>query len=81
MSTGISDTDRNKYQKVMVKFDEFLKVRRNIIFERASFNQRNQLKGESAETYITVLYGLGIPPCFTSAVRKEKRERNHFTVL
>jgi len=44
-STGISDTDRNKYETVMSKFDEFFQVRRNIIFERARFNQRNQLKG------------------------------------
>ena len=70
MSTGISDTDRNKYKKVMVKFDKFLKVRRNIIFERARFNQRNQLKGESAETYITVLYGL-IENCNLGTLKDE----------
>jgi len=69
-STGISDTDRNKYETVMSKFDEFFKVRRNIIFERARFNQRNQLKGESAETYITALYGL-IENCNFGALKDE----------
>ena len=36
----------------------FFKVRKNTIFERAGFNRRNQLEGESAEQYITVLFGL-----------------------
>ena len=68
--TGISDTDRNKYETVMSKFDEFFTVRRNIMFERARFNQRNQLKGESAETYITALYGL-IENCNFGALKDE----------
>ncbi len=42
----------------MEKFDEFFKVRQNIIFERARFNQRNQLPGETAEKYIAELYCL-----------------------
>lgn len=66
-STGLSDTDRNKYETVMSKFDEFFKVRRNIIIR---FNQRNQLKGESAETYITALYGL-IENCNFGALKDE----------
>ena len=32
--------------------------RRNIIFERAKFNSRKQEEGESADTFITPLYGL-----------------------
>ena len=36
----------------------FLRSGTNVILERAKFNRRNQLKGETAETYITVLYGL-----------------------
>lgn len=57
-STNISDGDRKKYDPVMAKLDEFFKVRRNVIFERARFNRRNQLEGESAEQYITALYSL-----------------------
>ena len=43
---------------MVAKFDDFFKVRKNVIFERANFNRRNQLPGESAEKYITVLYQL-----------------------
>jgi len=42
----------------LAKFEEFFKVRQNIIFERAKFNKRAQLEGESAEQYITTLYHL-----------------------
>ena len=34
----------------------FFKFRKNLIFERAKFNQRNQNKGEPMEQYITALY-------------------------
>ena len=57
-STGISDDDRKKYKSVIEKFDRFFQVRRNVIFERAKFNRRNQLPGESVEQYITELYSL-----------------------
>ena len=47
----------------MEKFDSFFKVRKNVIFERARFNKRNQQQGEPAEQYIMELadncdYGL-----------------------
>ena len=58
MSTKIATEDRLKYNSVMSKFDEYFKVRRNVILERARFNQHNQLAGESVEQYITVLYTL-----------------------
>ena len=57
-STSISEEDRKKYGKVMEKLDAHFDVRKNVIFERARFNQRNQLDGETAEEYITVLYSL-----------------------
>lgn len=57
-STNISDADKKRFDKVMEKFDEFFNVRHNVIFERARFNQRNQLPGESAEKYIAELYRL-----------------------
>jgi hypothetical protein len=43
---------------VVSKFDEFFKVRRNVIFERARFNGRSQHEGETAEQYIMELYTL-----------------------
>ena len=57
-STNISTDNRGKYTSVMLKFDDYFKVRRNVIFERARFNRRNQLAGESVKQYITVLYTL-----------------------
>ena len=57
-STNILEADRAKYAPVMAKFEEFFKVRMNFIFERARFNQRNQLKEETAEKYIATLYSL-----------------------
>ena len=42
----------------MAKFDDHFKIRHNLIFERAKFNKRVQLVGESAEQYITALYQL-----------------------
>ena len=57
-TTRISDENRKKYSKVLEKFDEYFKVMRNVIFERARFNRRNQQPGESTEDYITSLHQL-----------------------
>ena len=55
-STNISSNGRKDYKTVMAKFEEFFKVRKNTIYERAKFNRRDQREGESAEQYITALY-------------------------
>ncbi len=56
-STNISEEERKNFETVIAKLDEYFKVR-NIIFKRACFNRRNQLPGESADTYIAELYCL-----------------------
>ena len=43
-ATGISEEDSQKYDKVMEKLEDHFKVRKNVIFERACFNRRNQRK-------------------------------------
>ena len=58
LSSKTTDKDRTEYKLVLGKFDEFFKVRKNVIFERARFNRRNQLEGESSEQYVTVLHSL-----------------------
>ena len=58
ISTNISSDDKKSYDRVLEKFNDYFKVRKNVIFERARFNRRNQLKGEPAEQYITELYRL-----------------------
>ena len=58
-SINITEEERKRFPKVLETLDEFFKVRRNIIiFERARFNQRSQLPGETAEKYIAELYRL-----------------------
>ena len=57
-STGITEDERKVYATVLAKFDGYFKVRRNVIFERARFNRRNQEEGETAGKYITELYTL-----------------------
>lgn len=57
-TTNISEEDRKDYQKVIDKFDSFFAVRRNVIFERARFNRRDQKEGETAEQYVMTLYGM-----------------------
>ena len=57
-STDITEDERKLYDTVVAKLDGFFQVRRNVIFERARFNQRNQQEGEGAEHYIMALYEL-----------------------
>ena len=69
-STNVTEEERKQYAPVLKKFDDFFKVRKNTIFERARFNRRNQLDGKTAEIYITVLYGL-IENCDYGAMQDE----------
>ena len=50
--------ERKEFDSVLKKFDDFFKVRKNVIFERARFNRRSQHEGETAEKYIMELYRL-----------------------
>ena len=56
--TGIEEANQENYDEVIVKFESFFQVRRNVILERAKFNSRNQRADEHAEVYITGLYCL-----------------------
>ena len=57
-STNISSDDRKSYSTVMEKLNDFFKIRKNVIYERARFNRRVQLADESVEHFITNLYQL-----------------------
>ena len=57
-STKITEDNKKEYDEVIAKFEEFFRIRRNVIYERARFNRRNQLEGESIKQYITALYEL-----------------------
>jgi len=49
-STNIT---KKKFDDVIQKFDEFFNVRKNVIFERARFNQQSQGETETAEQFNT----------------------------
>ena len=72
ISTGILEGQRKEYSAVSGKFGEFFKVKRNVIFERACFNKRNQLCGESAEQYIMKLYTLAENGDLTSEMMRDR---------
>jgi len=57
-SFGLSEDDKKNYETVVAKFESHFVKKRNIIFERARFNQRKQEDGESVDEFITDLYCL-----------------------
>ena len=77
-STNITQESQKKFADVIQKFDEFFKVRKNVIFERARFNQRSQGESETAEQFITSLYSLAADCEF--GVLKEQLIRDRIVV-
>ena len=57
-STNITEAERDKYDSVFKKFDDFFQVRKNVIFERAKFNTHLQGEDESVKEFITAFYHL-----------------------
>ena len=53
-SFHLSESDSKKYNTVKEKFDEYFIRRRNVIYERAKFNQRKQEPQESVDSFITL---------------------------
>ena len=57
ISFGLAADETEQYEVVRNRFENHFEVTRNVIFERAKFNLRNQ-KDESADSFITDLYCL-----------------------
>jgi hypothetical protein len=55
-SFGLSADDQKKYDTVKKKFDDHFHPKSNVIFERAQFNKRRQLQGETTESFITDIF-------------------------
>ncbi|KAL9984704.1 hypothetical protein ACROYT_G007030 [Oculina patagonica] len=55
---GLSTEEAKQYHIVKGKFEAHFVVKRNVVFERAKFNQRSQQDGESVDNFITDLYCL-----------------------
>ncbi|XP_044191676.1 nuclear pore complex protein Nup153-like isoform X2 [Thunnus albacares] len=54
----LNENQRKSYEDVKQAFGKHCANKRNIIFERARFNGRNQEPGESAEAFITAVHRL-----------------------
>jgi len=67
---GATADDRKEYSKIIDKLDALFNTRRNIIFERARFNRRNQQTKETAEQYIMALHDL-VATCNYGAMESE----------
>ncbi len=60
--------------KTLKKFDDYFKVRKNTIYERARFNRRDQREEELSEQYITTLYDL-VESCEYGPLKEENVAR------
>ncbi|XP_062872210.1 uncharacterized protein K02A2.6-like [Trichomycterus rosablanca] len=58
ISLHLSPAEASEFSTVKTKFDAHFITRRNVIFERAKFNQRQQELGESVDCFITALHCL-----------------------
>ena len=57
-SFGLTDDEKKNYDTVVEKLDRHFVKKRNVIFERARFNQRKQEEGESVDDFVTALFCL-----------------------
>lgn len=58
VSLHLSPEEASKYTTVKKKLDAHFIARRNVIFERAKFNQRHQEMGKLVKCFITALHCL-----------------------
>ena len=58
ISFELTTEQEKNYAEVKEKIENYFIVKRNVIFERAKFNSRNQREGESVDSLITELNGL-----------------------
>ena len=66
----LTEEQRTKYADVKAGLDGYFVKKRNVIFERAKFNQRRQTRDEPVETFITALYSLA-EHCEFGTLREE----------
>ena len=50
------EEDKTKYTKVMDKFDAYFNMNKNVIHQRATFQECHQMAGETVEQYVRRLY-------------------------
>ena len=69
-SFDLSEEDQKDYAKVLERFESHFVKKRNVMYERAKFNQRRQQEGESVDSFITALYTL-VEHCGFGELRDE----------
>ena len=69
-SFNLLDDDKKKYETVKAKFKSHFVKRRNVIYERATFNKRKHEEGETVDSFITALYSLS-EHCGYGVLREE----------
>ena len=57
-SLHLTEDENGPYEVVKQKFDTYFNGSKNVIFERARFNQRRQEADESVDEFVTALYRL-----------------------
>ena len=57
-SFGLMDAQKKEYATVVSSFKGYFVKKRNVIYERAKFNQRKQREGGSVDTFITAFHNL-----------------------
>jgi hypothetical protein len=68
--TYTADESNNNYGHNLQKFDRHFAVKRNLIFERAQFNRRQEELREPADVFIVALHKLA-DACEFSALRNQ----------
>lgn len=66
----LTDAQKTSYRHVTAAFSKYCVSKRNVIYERACFNRRNQEPGESVESFITAVHTLA-EHCEFGALREE----------
>uniref|UniRef100_A0A672ZCQ0 Uncharacterized protein n=1 Tax=Sphaeramia orbicularis TaxID=375764 RepID=A0A672ZCQ0_9TELE len=54
---ALSDAQRHQYQAVRDTLDAYFVSRKNIIYERAKFNQRVQQANETVDSFVALCFG------------------------
>ena len=69
-SLSLNDEDNATFNGVKAKFDAYFIGSRNVIYERAKFNQRKQMTGEPVDSFITSLHKL-VEHCDCGALKDD----------
>ena len=69
-SFALTEDERKEYKTVVDRFETYFIKKRNVIYERARFNQRRQNEGEPVDAYITDLHKLS-EHCQYGTLREE----------